>query len=119
MGLDISHGCWHGAYSAFWRWRAMLADAIGMDLDQMAGYGGEREWPTKTVEPLVVLLDHSDCDGWIPWQDCGPLADRLEVILAALPEDDWGHLADPHAKTRRFIDGLREAAAAREDVEFD
>lgn len=25
MGLDVSHGCWRGAYSAFMRWRQELA----------------------------------------------------------------------------------------------
>jgi hypothetical protein len=26
MGLDTSHNCWHGAYSAFMRWREKLAE---------------------------------------------------------------------------------------------
>ncbi len=30
MGLDTSHDCWHGAYSAFNRWRTMLARVAGM-----------------------------------------------------------------------------------------
>lgn len=29
MGLDTSHGCWHGAYSAFFRWREKLAEVAG------------------------------------------------------------------------------------------
>lgn len=27
MGLDTSHDCWRGAYSAFNRWRRALAEA--------------------------------------------------------------------------------------------
>ncbi len=29
MGLDTSHDCWHGAYSAFGRWRRAIAEAAG------------------------------------------------------------------------------------------
>lgn len=29
MGLDTTHDCWHGAYSAFTRWRNKLAEAAG------------------------------------------------------------------------------------------
>lgn len=30
MGLDTTHGCWHGAYSAFMRWREKLAEVAGL-----------------------------------------------------------------------------------------
>lgn len=30
MGLDTTHGCWHGAYSAFMRWRCEIAKAAGL-----------------------------------------------------------------------------------------
>ena len=118
MGLDTTHNCWHGAYSAFHRWRTMIAESVAITLGNMEGFGGEMRWPSKEIEPLVVLLDHSDCEGEIAWQDCGPLADRLEQILPTLPASDWGHMADPRAKTRQFIDGLRAAAAAQENVGF-
>ena len=39
MGLDVSHGCWRGAYSAFMRWRRMLAKVAGLPpLDLMEGF---------------------------------------------------------------------------------
>src|ERR1043166_7758730 len=39
MGLDTSHGCWHGAYSAFMRWRREIAHAAGLPpLDLMEGF---------------------------------------------------------------------------------
>lgn len=53
MGLDVSHGCWHGSYSAFNRWRHGIARAAGIPLDLMEGYwshtalggqDGERIW---------------------------------------------------------------------------
>ncbi len=41
MGLDTSHGCWHGAYSAFNRWRIEIAKAAGLPpLDLMEGFWG-------------------------------------------------------------------------------
>jgi hypothetical protein len=30
MGLDCSHGAWHGAYSAFMRWREKIAQVAGL-----------------------------------------------------------------------------------------
>lgn len=30
MGLDTSHDCWHGAYSAFLRWRSKVAEVVGL-----------------------------------------------------------------------------------------
>src|SRR5437016_2133419 len=30
MGLDTTHDCWHGAYSAFMRWRTKLAEVAGL-----------------------------------------------------------------------------------------
>src|SRR3990172_6107396 len=38
MGLDISHGCWHGAYSAFMRWRQEIARLAGVPLVLMDGF---------------------------------------------------------------------------------
>ena len=38
MGLDTTHGCWNGPYSAFHRFREDLAKAAGIPLDMMQGY---------------------------------------------------------------------------------
>lgn len=39
MGLDTSHGCWHGAYSAFMRWRCKIAEVAGLPpLELMEGF---------------------------------------------------------------------------------
>ena len=118
MGLDTTHDCWHGAYSAFHRWRTKLAEVAGLPpLDSMTGFGGSRSWDES--DPLTKLLSHSDCDGEIASADCDPLADRLTELLPLLPEGDGGgHIGDWREKTQRFIDGLRRAAAAGEDVEF-
>ncbi len=119
MGLDTSHNCWHGAYSAFHRWRIGVARCIGIDLEQMAGFeNGAMSW-SQVIDPLKHLLYHSDCDGELEPEVCGPIADRLEAILPLLPNGDGGgHIGDWRKKTQQFIDGLRKAAAAGEAVEF-
>jgi hypothetical protein len=65
-------------------------------------------------DPLLFLLVHSDCDGVIHPQHGAHLADRLEQLLPLLD----GAVYRARENTERFIDGLRKAAAAGEDVEF-
>jgi hypothetical protein len=40
MGLDTSHGCWHGPYSQFMRWRTWLAAQVGIPLRLMDSFYG-------------------------------------------------------------------------------
>ena len=52
MGLDISHNCWHGAYSAFMTWRIEIARAFGIPLvlmERFWGYGPYQE----TIREIV------------------------------------------------------------------
>ena len=118
MGLDLTHGCWHGAYSAFARWRDKIAEVAGIaDLMTMQGYGGETPW--DDADPLTALLNHSDCDGNLEVAVLTPLAARLEELLPRLPDGDGGgHIGNWRAKTTVFIAGLRRAAELGENVEF-
>ena len=156
MGLDTTHDCWHGAYSAFMRWRKKLAEVAGLPpLELMEGFyyfdgNGTlqavrcalktwtmkpMDWLAESIEVLeqslpikwdcfkpdvlYELLSHSDCDGELAPELCGPLADRLEELLPLLPdEENWGHIGNWKEKTQAFIDGLRTAAAANESVGF-
>lgn len=148
MGLDTTHDCWHGAYSAFMRWRQELAHAAGLPpLDLMEGFytkGDYRDpiyfakkglkaddafadlerclpikWECLKPSPLYVLLHHSDCEGELEWKDCGPIANALEDLLPKLPNGDGGgHIGNWRDKTQTFIDGLRKANAAKENVVF-
>jgi hypothetical protein len=151
MGLDCSHDAWHGAYSAFHRWRKKLAEVAGLPpLELMEGFfetaeeglgGGtlyfgqltdlwqekvklleERlpiRWDCLKDRPLHILLYHSDCDGEIAQEDCGPIADDLESLLPLLPDEEAaGHIGHWRTKTQAFIDGLRKAAAAGQPLEF-
>ena len=154
MGLDTTHGCWSGPYSAFGRFREHLQDAAGWPMSEVKDeYGiSWREttridwsqiteenisgiWDTMPEDPLVVLIAHSDCDGIIPADACGPLADRIEELIPKLGatekvDPEWlaragMSEAPPRAvydgeqeAAKRFVAGLRLAAAAGEAVEF-
>ncbi len=143
MGLDTTHGCWSGPCSSFNDWRRAVARCAGIDLERMQGYAttetkaavkryldqgaqpdfihdyaelmGRLQIPWDGVsDPLKHLLHHSDCDGSIALEHCAPIADRLQKILPLMLDGD-GYLRD---RTRQFIDGLRTAVDAGEDVEF-
>jgi hypothetical protein len=123
MGLDTTHDCWHGPYSSFGRWRKDIAAMIGINLDEMLGFynratgvSGGTPFPDPHTEPLVILIDHSDCDGEIDAADCAAIADRLADLLPRMAPD-----AEPYGHrwaTERWIAGLRRAAAAGENVLF-
>jgi hypothetical protein len=74
----------------------------------------------RSGDPLVYLLDHSDCDGWIETEHLTPLANRLEDLLRGIPPElDLGeHIGNTHDKTRTFIAGCRLAAGLGERLGF-
>ncbi len=77
------------------------------------------KWDYYKDDPLSILLMHSDCDGEIDAKDCEPIADRLESLIPHLPDEpDTGHISDWKKTTQAFVDGLRAAAAANENVDF-
>lgn len=150
MGLDTTHDAWHGAYGAFSRWRDAMAEAAGYEIGWLAtgelfedgrppvgkwvptrptvlidwghiarkNYDGE--WDETPADPLILLIAHSDCDGYLEPEHCALLADRLTELLPAIAEDaeGRGHIGNVRAKTQQFIDGCRAAAAAGERLEF-
>lgn len=123
MGLDTSHDCWHGPYSMFMRFRERLHWLIQSDpripWDGQYRKGLREAWVDGVYngpEPINSLMNHSDCDGEIPANECGPLADALEALLVRMPER--GTYDEIRPATLRFIAGLRRAAAAGEPVDF-
>lgn len=139
MGLDTTHGAFHGAYSSFSRWRNAIEVAAGYPLvkderghtypsninwNEITEANLMGEWETTPEDPLVVLIAHSDCDGAIYPAQAGPLADRLEELLPKIPSGDdyeWGHITRDGglvAVTKNFIAGLRTAVAAGEPLGF-
>ena len=119
MGLDTTHDCWHGPYSSFMRWREKLAAAAGLPpLREFEGYTDIPKWKWSMLyaDPLVALLNHSDCEGEIGVEYLLPLAARLEELAPALADDPIFPSDRKHAL--KFAAGLREAARKGEAVEF-
>ncbi len=142
MGLDVSHGCWHGSYIFFNVWRAEVAKCFGIPLALMEGfYDGEivklaasspldslsarrlelglpLAWERLKPEPIHILLNHSDCDGEIAVDDCIPIAIQLESIIDKLPGADSEYRFDMQELARKFAAGLRQASEDGEAVLF-
>jgi hypothetical protein len=66
--------------------------------------------------PINILMNHSDCDGSIPYGKCRRTAAALEELLNLMPA--IGVLDIYRPATERFIKGLRLAASRRQNVRF-
>lgn len=129
MGLDCTHDAFHGAYSAFNRFRQEVALAIGgsypphtdKSLDDNIWYWGD-DYNQRSHPGLYEFFNHSDCDGEISPENCLLIADELEALLPRISSNnEWGHIErDGGYKQvlRRFINGCRAAAAKNEALEF-
>lgn len=64
MGLDTSHNAWHGAYSAFNRFRTEIAHLAGFPpLELMEGYWGTNDNPFTLLDykyPIGNELEYSN-----------------------------------------------------------
>lgn len=105
MGLDTSHNCWHGAYSAFMRWRQEIAKAAGIPLMLMEGfyelgsrYGGIEDAMMRTA-PRAFAFSKGESGGFVATRDtvaaalvdsaergdAGRLHDFLAPLIPLLP----------------------------------
>jgi hypothetical protein len=138
MGLSTSHGCYLGSYSSFHRWRTEIGRVAGYPTEihredfcgirtlkehltiNCAGFPQNYvlgEWDQLPQDPLLILLCHSDWNGRIKSEHCAPLASALEPLVPKLAGSAEDGRTDAGA-AKEFIDGLRAASAAGEDVEF-
>ncbi len=132
MGLDTTHDAFHGAYSAFNRFRQAIAKAAGGSWPPHADpieYPNPEQWywdesySEETHRGLFALMMHSDCEGEISPEDCVCVANDLETLLPALDEmgSGGGHLEREGgigAVTRKFITGCRLAATENKPLGF-
>ena len=89
MGLGFSHSDAHWSYSGFNRFRSRLATEIGINLSKMRGFGdGYKSWD-NIKDPIVPLLNHSDCDGKLGLREMKKIAPRLRELVELWGEDDW------------------------------
>lgn len=142
MGLDISHNAFHGAYTAFNRFRNAICkvlggtypphpkDAVddgGNPLDPSRWYWDGDKYSQSTHPGLYLLLCHSDCDGEIKPNDCKLIARELKRFVRPGFEDPSlvgmadGHLAYQGgylAVLDKFIKGCEDAATVNEPLIF-
>lgn len=134
MGLEVSHGAFHGAYSAFNRFRKVIAKATGGSFpphDDVVQYPESEFWyvgedyPRATHPGLWEFMAHSDCDGEISPRLCKLVADELEALLPKIALWDGGgagHIAFAGGYvqvTLKFIRGCRAAHARNEPLVFE
>lgn len=118
MGLDTTHNCWHGPYSSFNRFRYSLAQQIGINLDDYAGYdeNGTKDL-SKINHELMPLFNHSDCDGILTVEESKSIVIGLNNILNDFNkkiESDY----DFKENIIQFRDGCLDAISKNEIIEF-
>jgi hypothetical protein len=127
MGLDVSHDAFHGAYTAFQRFRKAVCAATGGHFcDEVSGddYWLFGEGYDSDSHPgLYEFFMHNDSDGEIAPDLAAKLADEMESLLPELDKmgTGGGHLEDAGgigAVARKWINGCREAAKANEPLSF-
>jgi len=82
MGLDFSNSDAHWSYGGFNHFRKKLASALGLVLDEMEGFGGDRKWPDTVF--CQEFMYH--CDGSIAPEHCKEIAQNLRDLVE--PWDD-------------------------------
>jgi hypothetical protein len=134
MGLDISYDTFHGAYSAFNRFRKCIATVTGgsypphddKTLDNNYIYYNDEIEDFKDWG-LCALLEHSDCDGEIDYLTCEKIANELESLLPKIEDYQNEHgLGGGHIEreggfvgvTKQFILGCREAVKDKQPIIF-
>ncbi|MFE1850602.1 hypothetical protein ACFYYI_42295 [Streptomyces sp. NPDC002387] len=97
-GPDVS---W--SYTGFNMFREWLAQAEGLTLAEMNGFGGDRMWDSVSTT-LAPLLDHPDDEGSLTPTQCAAMLPRLEAITDQQPKD-----GDPVHERR--VDDMRQLVA--------
>ena len=123
MGIDFSHCGAHWAYSGFNRFRERIAGEIGINLRDMEGFSGFLPTPNqeekealkwnKIIDPIKLLLNHSDCDGILTPEECAKVAPRLREIISDWDDEDYDK-----QNAIELAEGMEQASFLGEDLEF-
>ena len=116
MGLDTTHNAWHGAYSSFNKFRFWLADRIGINLNEYAGYGNGTKDLRNINHDLMPLFNHSDCDGILTVDECKQIANGLKKVIDAVVPDNSPF--NNYERAKQFMDGCLLAVSRNEEIEF-
>lgn len=134
MGLDVSHGAFSGACSAFNRLRQFVLKSVGgsypphtnANLDDNFWYWESDFGNIENYNGLCEFLNHSDCDGTISPDMCKAVSDELEAImpnmeLLAKTEKCNGHILRDGGYInviKQFIQGCKSAYESGEELIF-
>lgn len=139
MGLDTTHDCFHGAYSAFNRLRKAVARACGGSFpphlpdydaaflarepcpDRDMWYFEDEVVPPEHLDGMRAFLGHSDCDGILTPTDAALVEAFLRWASPLVETGGGGHIArggGARAMAEQFAAGCEVAVAAGEPVEF-
>jgi hypothetical protein len=123
MGLNTTHNAWHGPYSSFNNFRRAILKAYNnTDLFEYGGYESRCKKDLDKQSPglalsnidddgILLLMDHSDCEGLIRWVDCKLVADSLGKIISKVATDYFTDAID-------FQKGCLLAYNNKEDLLF-
>ena len=87
IGNRSSEAEW--SYSGFNEFRRKIASLIKIDLDEMIGFGGNKDWNTRNIiinDDIILFLIHSDCDGDLSTDQCKKIYPRLLELINMLPD---------------------------------
>ncbi len=114
MGIDFRQGkiSAHWSFNGFNDFRRKLAREIGINLDDMWGFGGKKAWDTVN-DTIVPLLNHSDCDGELSPGQCKTIEPRLRELIATWPYDSY----DKYMATK-LADIMQQCAEKNTDLIF-
>lgn len=119
MGLSVSYDAYDGSYSLFDAFRTKLASLVGINLNQMEGFGGVTSWTPYEHDGICALLNHSDCEGQIEAEKLEALGSRLRELVATKPDGPCGKRPSWHAMANRFAEACECAAAVGHPLVFD
>lgn len=111
MGLDFAQSEAHWSYIGFMHFRQRLASMIGLN-DIMAAFN-DKDFPwDKYPDPIILLINHSDCDEELSPEDCAKVAPRLREMVAPWPDD--------YDKTQALLlaEGMDSCVKNNESLEF-
>lgn len=112
MGLDFGQCEASWSYGGFHRFRIRLAQEIGVDLESMEGFrDGGNKWD-NLIDPIIPLLNHSDCDGELSSEDCSKVAPRLRQLVSGW-DDDYDK-----RQALTLVEGMELCAATGEALIF-
>jgi hypothetical protein len=103
MGLDLTVYDENGesvmefgsSYSNFSSFRERLAESVGINLDNMWGFGGDRKWTGE--ETYHEILDHADNEGELTHKQCVALLEDFtpenrEIFCNTVKGNDPDHV---------------------------